>query len=191
MQIYGFSRSAAAKFIFMATIGMSIGFPLSGLISDKLRQRKRPLLLLFLLQAIIWCLFFLWNGGKPPENVLYILFFLMGITASASALIIALAKEINDPSFSGTALSVANAGAFCGMSVMQPLLGYLLDLRWDGLVVEGPRSTRWLHTAGSLLPVWHSSLSVFFPLCSSRKHIVKIFIFKVTNPHLQAPRKIF
>ena len=63
----------------------------------------------------------------------------MGITASASAPIIALAKEINDPSFSGTALSVANAGAFCGMSVMQPLLGYLLDLRWDGLVVEGTK----------------------------------------------------
>ncbi|NLX91391.1 MAG: MFS transporter [Firmicutes bacterium] len=139
MQIYGFSRSVAANFILMATIGMCIGFPLIGFISDKLRRRKQPLLLLFLLQAVIWCLFFLWNGGKPPENALYILFFIMGITAGASALVIAIAKEINDPSFSGTALSVANTGAFLGMSIMQPLLGYILDLRWNGVVVEGTK----------------------------------------------------
>lgn len=139
MQIYGFSRSTACNYMLIVTCGMIISFPLVGYISDKLRTRKHPLIIIFLLQIALWSTFLLWNGGKPPENALCILFFLMGLTAGASSTIFPLAKEINDPSFSGIALSVVNIGPFFGMAVMQPLLGYLLDLRWDGLVIEGTK----------------------------------------------------
>lgn len=162
---------------------MGIGFPLVGFISDKLRQRKRPLMFLFLLQIVIWFFFFVWNGGQPPENVLYILFFLLGLTAGTSSIILPIAKEINDPSFSGIALSVVNVGPFLGMAIMQPLLGYVLDLRWDGLVVEGTK----IYPLAAYRGLFAACLIVltacfFFSLATKETHCQNIYLQENKSP---------
>lgn len=139
MQTYGLTRTAAANYMLALTIGMIIGLPLVGLISDRIGQRRRPLLLLFLLYTSLWAAFYVWNGGKPPLEALYPLFFLMGLSGGASSVILPMGKEVNDPAYAGIALSVINIGPFSGMAIMQPLLGYVLDLRWDGLIVAGTK----------------------------------------------------
>ncbi|MGI5881519.1 MAG: MFS transporter [Dethiobacteria bacterium] len=183
MQIYEFSRSTAANYILVATMGMCIGFPLIGFVSDRLRLRRQPLLFLFLLQIAVWCLLLLWNRGQPPESALYFLFFLMGLSSSSAALIITVAKEINDPSFSGIALSVANGGSFLGMSVMQPLLGFILDFRWEGLISGGTR----------LYPL--AAYRGLFATCLIFLIISFIFISFIKETHCQniyqAPQKNF
>jgi len=59
---------------------------------------------------------------------------------------------------------------------MQPLLGYIMDIHWEGLMMDGTKSTRWLHTVGFLLPVWHSSLSVFSFLFIKETHCQNMFM---------------
>lgn len=137
MQIYGFSRNAAAGCMMAVSIGKIVGFPLIGLISDKMMRRKLPLLTSLLIYVVLWALLYGWNGGKPPKAALFPIFFLLGLVSGAVILIPVLAKELNDLTFSGLAMSVINMAPFAGMAVLQPLLGYILDMRWEGAVDMG------------------------------------------------------
>jgi len=139
MQVYELSRGEAANYMLAVTVGMMVGCPLVGLISDKMGRRRTPHLALFVAYIFIWILFFTWNGGKPPLSMLYPLFFLMGFTGSNVVTIFAMAKELNSPDYSGIALGVVNMGGFTGIAIMQPLLGYVLDLRWQGEVLMGAK----------------------------------------------------
>jgi hypothetical protein len=40
---------------------------------------------------------------------------------------------------SGTATGVVNMGVMSGPMLLQPLVGWMLDLRWSGTLVEGIR----------------------------------------------------
>jgi MFS family permease len=51
----------------------------------------------------------------------------------------ACAKEIINPHLSGMAVSVVNTGAFLGTTLMQPLFGFVLDMGWDGRMVDNAR----------------------------------------------------
>ena len=138
MQVYGLSRGEAAQYMLLVTVGMMAGCPLVGYISDKVRRRRAPHLVFFMAYMIIWGLFVVW-GGKPPQSVLYPLFFFMGFTGSTIITIFAVVKEVNPPEYSGLALGVVNMGGFVGIALLQPLLGYLLDLRWQGELLLGAR----------------------------------------------------
>lgn len=139
MQVYGFDRSVSANYMLVLAFGKIIGFPVIGYISDKALKRKEPFLVFFAMYIIIWGLLLFWNGGKPPAIALYLIFFLMGFTTGAFIIIPALAKELNDPGYSGIAISVVNIGPFLGMAILPPLFGYILDKKWLGLVQNGVR----------------------------------------------------
>ena len=139
MQMYNFSRSEAANYMLAVIIGSAIGYPLIGFISDKVSRRKLPFLVLSAFYMFLWAILFFWNSGKPPEYSLFPIFFLLGFTSSAFIIIPALANELNDRSFKGTAISVVNTAPFAGMSILQPVMGYVLDLRWGGLEVMGAK----------------------------------------------------
>ncbi|MDO9534429.1 MAG: MFS transporter [Bacillota bacterium] len=139
MQIYGLTRNASASLIMAVPLGMIVGHPFMGFVSDKLRRRKLPMLILLSIYIAIWALLFFWNNGQPPLHALYPIFFLIGFGSGSSSTILPLAKEVNEPTFSGIALSVVNIGPFAGMAVLQPLLGYILDLRWEGVLNAGAK----------------------------------------------------
>lgn len=170
MQAYGFDRSQAASYMLVLTAGIIIGMPLTGYISDKLRRRRLPLLVIFFVYTAIWTLFFAWNGGKPPVEALNPLFLMMGLAGGSSTIILSLSKEVNDPKFAGVSLSVVNMGPFAGTAILQPLMGYMLDLRWDGIFVEGMKlyplaSYRLLFAVGIITLL----LSFFFALFSIKE----------------------
>lgn len=137
MQIYGFDRGQAASYMLVLSVGTIAGLPLTGYISDRLGRRRLPLLIIFAAYTAIWGLLLTWNGGKPPAEALYPLFLAMGLAGGTGPIILSISKEVNDPAFSGVSLSVVNIGPFAGTAVLQPLMGYLLDLRWDGLMAGG------------------------------------------------------
>lgn len=136
-QMYNYSRSEAANFMLAVTVGMVIGSPLICYISDKLGKRKEPHLAFFALHILLWALLLFWNGGKPPEIFLYPIFFFMGFSSMTVMLILTMAKEVNELAYAGTAIGVVNVGPFAGMAIMQPLMGYILDLRWEGNISMG------------------------------------------------------
>lgn len=139
MHVYGFTRGEAANYMLAVTVGMMVGCPLVGYISDRLGRRKWPHLAFFLLYILFWALLLTWNRGRPPVNMLYPLFFSMGLAASTVVIIFATCRELNEPAYAGVALGVVNMGAFAGISILQPLLGYVLDLRWDGAFSMGSK----------------------------------------------------
>jgi sugar phosphate permease len=137
MQVYDLSRTAAANFMLLVAAGMAVGSLLIGFISDKFERRKLPYLIFTVLFTSVWATMVFWNRGMPPVAALYPLSFLLGFFGGAMTLTFALGKELNPPEYAGTAIATVNSGGFLGIAILQPFLGYLLDLRWDGMLREG------------------------------------------------------
>ncbi len=140
MQTYGVPRDFAANFIIVATIGMMVGGPLVGFLSDRVLQRRRlPAVVFTGICLASFLLLTLWNGGRPPLGTLYPLCFLMGLGVSAVPLAFVSVKDTVEPSVRGTATGLVNMGGFAGAAIVQPLFGYILDLGWGGEMMGGAR----------------------------------------------------
>jgi len=141
MQTYSLQRDFAANFIFVATIGIMVGAPGVGFLSDRILQRRRLPVVVFagviLASFLVWAL---WNGGKPPLGALYPLCFLIGVSTGAVFITYACVKDIVQPSIQGMALGLLNMAAFVGPAIAQPLFGHILDLGWRGEMMEGVRA---------------------------------------------------
>ncbi len=138
MQVYDLNRNQAASYMLAMFIGKIIGFPFAGFISDRIVKRKLPILAFFSLYLILWSTLLFFTQATPVVVLLYT-FFLLGFSSGAMILIPTLAKELNDSNYSGIAVSVINSGPFIGMAVFQPIMGYILDLKWDGAIFMGVR----------------------------------------------------
>jgi MFS family permease len=119
---------------------MMVGFPVAGLLSDRILQRRRvPAILFTGLCLTSFLLLALWDGGKPPIGVLYPLSFFMGLGTAAMPITFAVIGDVVQPSVRGLASGVINMGFFVGAAIAQPMFGYILDLGWRGETAEGVR----------------------------------------------------
>jgi len=83
----------------------------------------------------------------------------------------AFVKESVPPSLTGTVSGVCNMGVMIGPMVLQPAMGWVLDLHWHGAAVNGVRvySPEAYRTAFLLMIAW-SMLSVVMTLFSRETH---------------------
>jgi hypothetical protein len=79
------------------------------------------------------------SGMTMPVAASYALFAAMGVATASFTLTWACAKEVNPPQLSGMSTSVTNMGGFLGGALLQPLVGWIMDLSWSGTVVDGAR----------------------------------------------------
>lgn len=126
VDVHGMPRAAAASHVTVALGVFAVGGLAVGALSDRVGKRK----MLYaggagaLLAA--WVPFL---AGWPVSGLAgYGLFGAMGLAASGMTLSWACAKEANAPQFAGIATGVANMGIFLGPAVMQPVVGWVLDL---------------------------------------------------------------
>jgi len=140
MQVYGLSRELAAGVFSLATVGMMVGFFGIGFFSERiLGKRRTPAVIFCGVFCLIWFVLAFWNGGKPPLLAIYPMYILMGFFSSAVMVALAVAKEVSPPHVSGLAMGAVNIGGFLGATLLQPVFGYILDLRWQGQIVGGTR----------------------------------------------------
>lgn len=139
VQQYGMERFEASSNLLIIAVGLVIGCPAVGYISDRIGKRKLPLLTFTLMYALCWIAMLAWPGGKPAPFVLPFLLFAMGFFASGFILLWACTKEVNPIELSGCAIGLANMGGFFGAAIVQPLFGWALDKKWLGLMEEGVR----------------------------------------------------
>jgi sugar phosphate permease len=139
IQQYGMERFEASSNLLIIAVGLVIGCPVVGYISDRIGKRKLPILTSSLMYTLCWVAMLAWPGGKPAPFVLPFLLFAMGFFASGFILLWGCAKEVNPIELSGCAIGLANMGGFFGAAIVQPLFGWALDKRWLGLVEEGVR----------------------------------------------------
>ena len=137
MQVHGLDRTEAASLTSLIFVGWAVGAPLLGGISDRLGRGRLPMILGALTAAL--CLGALpFTHGAPPA-MLAALLMAQSIAASTMVCGVALARERTPPQVSSTAMGVVNMFVIGSGAVFQPLIGWILDLNWDGRELDGAR----------------------------------------------------
>jgi len=135
--VYGVDRVAAGSVTSLTFIGWGVGAPLFGWFSDHIGKRRPPLFAGLILSALSLAAIIyvpgipLWGAG--------ILCFGVGFGGSAQIVNFALVREHNPPQLSGTAIGILNALVTGAGALFQPLVGWLLDRSWDGVLADGAR----------------------------------------------------
>lgn len=137
MQVHGMQRAVAASHLSLWFGGFAVGCFFIGTLSDRIGRRKPILIAASHLYLGIWLV--LLTGISMPHAVSYSLFALLGLSTAGFSLTWACAKEVNPPLLSGISTSVANMGGFFAGALLQPLVGWVMDLGWTGEMLGGAR----------------------------------------------------
>ena len=152
--VHGYSQTQAAMIASVLFLGWAIFSPVVGWLTDKIGRR----MLVVQISAIIYLVSFAIILFFTPDNIygLLILMFITGGSGSSMTICFVVAKELNRPAFGSTAVGLMNTFVVGSGAVMQPLIGWLLDLNWQGTIVDGARiysESNYAYALSSLLVV--------------------------------------
>ncbi len=135
--VYNLTADQAATTTGFTFYGWIISGPIIGMISDKIKRRKIPLMFTgFFAAILLCCVFYIPNFATLAT--LNMFFFLIGFCCGAHSLCFALGKENNPIQMSGTSVAATNMLIMMGGLIFQPVVGKLLDLHTSGtLGVDG------------------------------------------------------
>lgn len=128
MQVYGMSKHEAGGILSMLALGIVVGSPVLGHLSEHvLRSRKRILMAASVVLIAVLSLLSMLPSGLPAV-ALYVLFFLLAASALAPGVIsITTTKELFPIEITGTSVGTVNLFPFVGGAVTQILIGLVLD----------------------------------------------------------------
>jgi len=138
MQAYHLPKEEAAALMSLLFVGWGIGAPLFGWLADRFQLRR---------------IFMVTGAGLATLGITAILYLphpsigtlaaslaIQGLGAASMVLAFSVVRENTPPWAAGTAIGVTNGFVVGSGAVLQPLLGWLLDLSWDGTLIDGVRS---------------------------------------------------
>ena len=137
MAAHDLSRPVAAAGTSMILVGTGIGAPLIGWLSDRIGRRKIPILGGTVL-AFTAILAVIYVPGLPTWAV-FVLLFVNGFFGGAGPIAYAACRENCRAAVSSTSMGVVNSITMGMSAIFQQLVGWLLDLAWDGNLVDGAR----------------------------------------------------
>lgn len=153
-QAYHFNSTQAASLISLVFIGLGIGSPVLGLLSARLGNRRylmfiSTMMSCFALLAILY-------GHPLPTWLLTVLLFIFGFGLGAFMLVFSIGKENNSPALTASVIAMINTSDAFLDAITEPSIGKLLDLWWDGKMVNGVHyfSLHSYHVALSTLPFY-------------------------------------
>ena len=166
---YHLSRTESSGLISLIFIGLGIGSPLWGLLSDKLNNRLKVMkfaLILSLVTILIVC-----YSTLLPIWMIGFLLFLFGFGVGAFMLGFTLGTEINNIALAATVVSLINTGDSILESFTEPFLGKLLDLGWTGQMRDGARyfTIQNFHFALIPLPIYLILAFIFLHFIKENK----------------------
>jgi MFS family permease len=129
IDVFGYDKLEASNLIMIIALGVIIGGPLLGYLTDKtFTHKKRQFLFACMaIQTLNWAgIVFLspWLGSLG----LGLIFFIMGMMlAGTLSLVWNIIREESPPERMGTAMGLLNPAPFLGVATFQPLTGYLMD----------------------------------------------------------------
>lgn len=134
---YDLDRASAAGITSLMFIGNGVGGVLLGWWSDRIGRRKLPMAAgaCVCVVAQLALLFI----PSLPVAALGALSFLIGVGGAALVIGFALGREHNSPGKLGLTIGVINTATTASGALFQPLIGWLLDLRWQGVMEAGVR----------------------------------------------------
>ena len=137
VQVHGMARQVASAHLSLWFGGFAVGCFFIGTLSDRIGRRKPVLIATSHAYAAIWLIWL--SGVAMPPWLSYSLFAVMGLVTAGFSLTWACAKEVNPPLLSGMSTSIANIGGFLAGALLQPLVGWVMDLGWKGAMLNGSR----------------------------------------------------
>ena len=152
-QMHGMTAPQAATVSSMLFVGTIVGSPVFGALSDKLGQRKMPMIIGAVISLIAIFLLIYLQGLSFGASL--ILFWFIGFITSSQVLSYPAITESNPRPITGTALGMASCLIMAGAGVSQQIFGYLIDLNWDHVTESGISvySSSDYHTAMLMFPV--------------------------------------
>ena len=153
MQVYGVGRAEAAFSVSALLVGMAIGGPTIGWISDHIGRRRRPLIVCNIM--LLGALLAMFNIPDLPIDIFRVLLFVTGLGSGCFVVCYAAVRETNARENAGTALGLVNMATIGSGAAFQPIVGLLLDFGWDGKMQGGARlySPETFQNAFLVLPI--------------------------------------
>lgn len=153
MQAFHVSKTTAATLTSMSFLGLGVGAPLLGYVSDKLQKRYLVMMLGLVLSfvalaLVVYAPLSTWMAGT--------LLFLFGFGVGAFMLGFTVGKELNHVALAATVVGLINTGDALFGAFTEPMVGKFLDMFGDGKVVHGVHvfSLHDFHLAFAMMPVY-------------------------------------
>ncbi len=138
MTRFGLDRTAAAFATSIVLIGWAFGAVAGGWISDRIGRRKPMMIFAAVVALSVW-LIILFVPSLNASIVIGLLL-LNGLASGTMIVGFALANETTPSAAGGTIVGVLNCGTMTSGAISQVLVGWLLDLGWDGRMENGIRA---------------------------------------------------
>ncbi len=122
---HGMSLASAEFSNSILFMGCTVGAPLWGYLSDRLRQRKLPMCVGALGASVVMALILYVPDIKV--SMLYALIFVLGCLYSVQAIVFAVGRELSPREAGGTAIAMTNMCVMLGAIILQPMVGWILD----------------------------------------------------------------
>lgn len=134
---YGLEKTEAAFLVSFLLLGWAFGAPFAGWLSDRIRERKKIILLgSFLVTCSTGAIALL---PLPPLWVTVGLMIISGMAGAAMTITFALVREVTPSNISSSVTGIVNSLTVASGAILQPAVGYVLDLLWDGKTSDGAR----------------------------------------------------
>lgn len=134
-QVHGIPLARASFIVGMISMGTIVGSPLAGYLSNQFGAKK-PWMLWSSLSSIFFMILIMFLP-HPTETLLASLFFLLGLSTSSQILSYPLITENSPSELTGTSMGIAAVIIMGFPMLIQPLSGLLLDLGWQGVMLNG------------------------------------------------------
>lgn len=148
-------------------VAWALGGPFFGWLSDHTGRRKSLYIAGCALTLAGWAIA-IYVKNLPLPALLAVLI-ITGFSSGCMIISFAFVKESVPAALSGTATGLINMGVMTGPMLLQPLVGWVLDLHWSGQIEEGVRryGLEAYQTGFSLMIAW-TALAVVL-LCFTRE----------------------
>lgn len=124
-------KTTAALTVTFLFLGYAVGGPSMAAISNKLKQRKLPLIASSFIAAGMFCIAL--YVPNLSTDMMRLVLFIAGFFGSVQALTFAVAHEYNPGHLAATATSLTNMFITLGGTLFLPLFGFLLDWHHAGI----------------------------------------------------------
>ncbi len=122
--VYGLQTIEASQYMLYMMLAQAAANISIGVVSDKIKSRKKPLIVLGALGSAAWIAITI--GGKLPLPLFAVLLVVFSFSITCLAMAWSIGKEVCNPRYSGMAVSVVNTGGFVGAAVGPAVFGALL-----------------------------------------------------------------
>jgi sugar phosphate permease len=133
--VYDLDVTTASYFTLLGSIGILVGGPSVGWISDRIGRRRLPMVVGFGIFVVVLAIIPVF--GSPPLAAIAVQYFLIGSCLGVTVLALPTIKERYPAEASGVATAIVNGAGFFGATILPTLMGYAVDRYRTDDVVAG------------------------------------------------------